>query len=234
MKKAFIFALLVLLAASPLLAASSYSSFWDWFQSVTGGGSSSGGSSDGSEAANDSSEDNTTNSTDSETVGTTVTVKTTLSAGKAGGIFVGFSKKAYPDIEAITEVELKFDQPSSMDEIIAKDQNDLFAYWIFKPMDSTSGFGSNYTVYLSWEDSDGIKGNSSKGESLFTVYSDSKYENKITYAEDAAGYKLAEIVKGGKDSVYKSMQIFVKTGDLRKRIYGEKCSLTLSMEVKTT
>ena len=233
MKKAFIFALLVLLAASPLLAASSYSSFWDWFQSVTGGGSSSGGSSDGSEAANDSSEDNTTCSTDSETAGTTVTVKTTLSAGKAGGIFVGFSKKAYPDIEAITEVELKFDQPSSMDEIIAKDQNDLFAYWIFKPMDS-NGFSSNYSVYLSWSDSEGHKGSEEADTSLFKVYSDNTYSTELSYGTDVPGYKLADITKGGTSSVFSSQQIFIKTGDLRQKIYGEKYTLTLNLEVKTT
>ncbi len=230
MKKALIIAILILLAVSPLLAASSYSSFMDWLQDILGGGSSSGESSENNVTSAGGADDNTAYSTDSETAGTMVTVKTTLSAGKAGGVFVGFSEDA-SDIKAITEAELKFEQPSSMKEIVAKDQGNIFAYWIFKPMD-TSGFTSNYTVYLSWKDSDGIKGNSGSS-SLFSVYKDSNYETKITYTEET-GYKLAGIEKGGTAAVSSSMQIFIKTGDLRERIYGEKYSLILSLEVKTT
>ena len=235
MKKVITLILLVILALSPLLAAFS----WNQQQSGTSssgrssGRSSTSSGSQGNSSFGSSNQDTTTYATDSSEVGKTLRVKTTLSAGKAGGVFVGFSNTAAPDIENITEVALTFEQPTSMSEIVAKDEGNCFAYWIFKPMDS-NGFSSNYSVYLSWSDSEGHKGSEEADTSLFKVYSDNTYSTELSYGTDVPGYKLADITKGGTSSVFSSQQIFIKTGDLRQKIYGEKYTLTLKLEVKTT
>ena len=142
-----------------------------------------------------------------------------LKAGNAGGVFVGFSSSEVnkntpvPTVISGTEMKLTLTNPQAMTDITAS--GSCYAYWIFKKADSS------YDVKIKWEDNN----------NLFCIFKNSDYSTDEIVSGTVIG-----TVAGTTDepvTVYSSQGLYIKTEDLRNKIYGETYTIELTLEAVT-